>query len=130
MLSVIYITSSEYYSFSGFKMTWSTSSDEDDDEGSLNGTILYLLVAFISLFIVTFLIICCLFLRKFVKSYFFRPPQVYVIPHLPNSSLDLLNASSDRVVSESELLIYSPRIQFTKKLVEVGDSVCSICFDE
>lgn len=128
-LSLIYITSNEPDLYSGFKMSWETSDSEEEDEEQLDGTILYLLVAFIGLFLVTFLVICCFFLRRLLKSRYIRN-QTYVVPH-PNSSLNPLNVSSlDQVASESGLIQYSPILHYDKKLLEVGDSVCSICFDE
>jgi hypothetical protein len=131
LVVIIYITTSQYYVSSGFVLRWSTAGFDDTTGDGINSTIVYLLVAFTILFLVTFLVICCLFLRKFIKAYYRTSNQVYALPGQPNSSIDPLNAGSElNVVSESELLAYSPRVEFVRSLVEVGDAVCSICFDE
>jgi hypothetical protein len=131
LVIIVYITTDQYYAASGLVLRWSTAGFDETTEDGMDSTIVYLLVAFIILFIMTFIVICYLFIRKFVKAYYLRSNQVYALSMQANASFDPLNAGSEsNVVSESELLVHSPRTEFVSSMVEVGDAVCSICFDE
>lgn len=119
--SIIYITSSEFPSFAGFNMSWVLIKNEKEDGES--DSLLYLLVSLLALLLISFTVILVVFLRRCKR----QRASIYSVHN--GSNLDLFG-SSEQVISDIESLMSSPRTHFSIDLVEVGDAVCSICFEE
>lgn len=120
LISIYYSSGTYSSNYSGILISWEVRSKSS----SLS---LETIVAIITVSVILFLCFTCciIFFFKCTKIWKCRrrtPNRQRIYQILPNNSFI--------IISEDNLNSLIPMFKYTKNLIEVGDSTCSICFEE
>ena len=122
LVAISYYSGSTYSNYSGILISWQCSVTN-------NSLSLESIVAIVTVSIVLFLccsccLVCCLKCTKVWRIHRARtiPGRGRVYQVLPDNSL--------LYISDDNLNTYLPIHEYSKDLLEVGEPLCSICFEE
>ena len=124
-LVVVYYTYNENIDYAGFKLSWNGS----DSNGSQLSTILTIVALCLS---IVFCIGCCgILCRRLYKST--RSSARVYHRNGVNGMRNLRNyqqVPESTIISESDVDRLFPKELFKEEMLEVGEKICCVCFEE
>jgi hypothetical protein len=122
----VYYSFNEKIEYAGVTVNW---TGNNNSEVSNLGTILQIVALCLSIF---FCIGCCSFLCRRIYKSTRSSARVYdrrsALQRLRNTSYNQVPEST--IISENDLERLFPKQVFECGMIEVGEKVCSVCFDE